>query len=180
MRHGVKKVKLGRLAAHRDAMLKNLATSVLRKGLEEQQIERQVRTTLPKAKAVRTLVDRLITYAKKGDLSARRQAARFVQEPEILQELFSKIGPRYSERPGGYTRILKLTDNRHGDNAEMALISLVDDELKTKSKKKPAIKKASKKVDVVESKPIEEPVAQPTAEAAEASEPDVKGAAEKA
>lgn len=127
MRHGVKKAKLGRTSSHRKAMLRNLATSIIKQGMAEEQVDRQVRTTIQKAKAVRSLVERLVTYSKKGDLSARRQAAKFVQEPEVLQALFETIGPRYANRQGGYTRILKLNDNRHGDNAEMALISLVED-----------------------------------------------------
>ena len=80
MNHGVKKVKLGRDADHRRAMLKNLSTSVLRQGLEANQGDRAVVTTVDKAKAVRSMVERLITYAKKGDLSARRQAAKFVDD----------------------------------------------------------------------------------------------------
>ena len=126
MRHGVKKSKLGRNASHRKAMLRNLSISILKQGLAEEQVDRSVRTTVQKAKAVRSLVERLITYAKKGDLSSRRQAAKFVNEAEVLQQLFAEIGPRYADRQGGYTRIIKLTDNRHGDNAEMALIQLVE------------------------------------------------------
>lgn len=129
MRHGVKKSKLGRDAAHRKAMLRNLAISILKQGLADEQVDRSVRTTIQKAKAVRSLVERLITYAKKGDLSSRRQAAKFVHDAEVLQELFAEIGPRYADRNGGYTRIIKLTDNRKGDNAEMAIIQLVEGEL---------------------------------------------------
>ena len=129
MRHGVKTKKLGRRSEHRKAMLNNLATSILRQGLSAVQLDRKVITTVPKAKVVRGLVDRLITYAKKGDLSARRQAAKFVHDSEVLQGLFSDLGPRYATRAGGYTRILKVAENRHGDNAEMALITLVEDEI---------------------------------------------------
>jgi large subunit ribosomal protein L17 len=135
MRHGVKKVKLGRNHGHRRAFLKNLATSVIKQGLSEEQIDRQVKTTVQKAKAVRPLVERLITYAKKGDLNSRRQAARFIQEPAVLKSLFEVIGPRYQERQGGYTRILKIADSRVGDAADMALISLVEDVLKPKAAK---------------------------------------------
>ena len=117
MRHGVKTKKLGRRSEHRKAMLNNLATSILRQGLAAEQLNRKVITTVPKAKVVRGLVDRLITYAKKGDLSARRQAAKFVHDAEVLQGLFSDLGPRYASRAGGYTRILKVAENRHGDNA---------------------------------------------------------------
>jgi large subunit ribosomal protein L17 len=110
-------------------MLNNLATSILRQGLSAEPLERKVITTVPKAKVVRGLVDRLITYAKKGDLAARRQAAKFVHDSEVLQGLFSDLGPRYAKRAGGYTRILKVAENRKGDNSEMALITLVEDEI---------------------------------------------------
>ena len=144
MRHGVKTKKIGRDRAHRKAMLNNLATSILLKGLEEEQMSRQVRTTVHKAKAVCSLVERLITYAKKGDLSAKRQAARFVKDKEAFKGLFSTLGERYQNRNGGYTRILKLSSNRHGDNAEMAIISLVEDEVISKPKKKKARKTTAK------------------------------------
>jgi large subunit ribosomal protein L17 len=127
MRHGVKVKKWGANAAHKRAMLRSLSTSILLRGLEADPQDRVVRTTLFKAKLVRSLVERLITYAKKGDLSARRQAARFVRDPAVLKGLFDTIGPRYANRKGGYTRVLKLGTNRAGDAAEMALVSLVED-----------------------------------------------------
>jgi len=129
MRHGVKVKKWGANSAHRHAMLRSLSTSILLKGLEADPQERAVRTTLLKAKMARSLVDRLITYAKKGDLSARRQAARFVMDPKVLKGLFDVIGPRYASRNGGYTRVLKLGNNRAGDAAEMALVGLVEDQV---------------------------------------------------
>ncbi len=148
MRHGVKNKKLGVNAQHKRAILRSLATSILLKGLEKDQIDRQVRTTLHKAKMIRGVVDRLVTYAKKGDLSARRQAARFVMDPAVLQGLFEVIGPRYASRNGGYTRVLKLGRNRSGDAAEMALVGLVEDEIV--SDNAPKAKKAEdKKVDMV-------------------------------
>jgi large subunit ribosomal protein L17 len=127
MRHGVKVKKWGANSAHRHAMLRSLSTSILLKGLEADPQERAVRTTLLKAKMVRSLVDRLITYAKKGDLAARRQAARFIMDPAVLKGLFDVIGPRYASRNGGYTRVLKLGNYRAGDAAEMALVGLVED-----------------------------------------------------
>jgi len=129
MRHGVKVKKWGANTAHKHAMLRSLSTSILLKGLEADPQERIVRTTLLKAKMARSLVDRLITYAKKGDLSARRQAARFVMDPKVLKGLFDVIGPRYASRNGGYTRVLKLGNNRAGDAAEMALVGLVEDQV---------------------------------------------------
>ena len=149
MRHGLKNKKLGVNAQHKRAILRSLATSILLKGLEKDQIDRQVRTTLHKAKMVRGVVDRLITYAKKGDLSARRQAARFVMDPQVLKGLFEVIGPRYASRNGGYTRVLKLGRNRSGDAAEMALISLVEDEISSENSSKVAKPAAEKQVDMV-------------------------------
>ena len=135
MRHGVKNKKLGVNAEHKRAILRALTTSIIGKGMEAEQSARYVRTTLHKAKIVRSNVDRMITYAKKGDLSARREAARFITSPKVLQDLFATIGPRYATRNGGYTRIIKLGPNRAGDAAEMALIGLVEDEIVVKEKK---------------------------------------------
>ena len=135
MRHGVKNKKLGVNAQHKRAILRALTTSIIEKGMEAEQSARYVRTTLHKAKIVRSNVDRMITYAKKGDLSARREAARFLTDPKVLQDLFATIGPRYANRNGGYTRIIKLGPNRAGDAAEMALIGLVEDEIVVKEKK---------------------------------------------
>ncbi len=149
MRHGVKNKKLGVNAQHKRAILRALTTSILGKGMEAEQGNRYVRTTLHKAKLVRGYVDRMITYAKKGDLSARREAARFVMDPKVLQDLFNTIGPRYASRNGGYTRILKLGPNRAGDAAEMALIGLVEDEIVVKTKKTAEAAK-SEAVDMVE------------------------------
>ena len=149
MKHGVKINRLGRNASHRKAMLGNLATSVLRQGLNENQMERQVRTTVAKAKTVKPLVERLITFAKKGDLSARREAAKVVHDAQLLKSLFETIGPRYSERQGGYTRVLKLDRERAGDAAEMAIISLVEDVV-VKKAPKVKVKASAKKIDITE------------------------------
>ena len=135
MRHGVKNKKLGVNSQHKRAILRALTTSIIGKGMEAEQSARYVRTTLHKAKIVRSNVERMITYAKKGELSARREAARFVMDPKVLQDLFNTIGPRYASRNGGYTRIIKLGPNRAGDAAEMALIGLVEDEIVAKAKK---------------------------------------------
>lgn len=161
MRHGVKNKKLGVNSQHKRAILRSLATSILEKGLAKDQLDRGVRTTLLKARLAKSVVDRMITYAKKGDLSSRREAARFVRDPKVVQGLFDVIGPRYASRNGGYTRVLKLAANRPGDAAEMAIISLVEDEIgaktpaekpaeevKPEAKKAPAKKKKS--VDMVE------------------------------
>ncbi len=174
MRHGVKVNRLDRATAHRKAMLNNLATSVLLQGLKEEQIDRKVVTTVAKAKVVRGLVDRLITYGKKGDLAARRQAARFVKDKKALTGLFDTLGPRYSKRDGGYSRVLRMS-TRVGDSAEMALISLVEEEIRVKTKK-PAAKakaKVEKKVDITKAE------AKTESKAAEAGEASAESASDK-
>lgn len=165
-RHGVVGKRLGRNVGHRKALLKNLATSVITQGLKDEPMERQVVTTVTRAKQVRGLVERLITYAKQGDLAARREAARFVTVPATLQGLFDVLGKRYSKRPGGYTRVLKLGAQRHGDASQMAVISLVEEEIAPKVRKKApkaAAKKpkGEKKVDITKS---EAPAAEAKAE----------------
>lgn len=119
MRHRRATVKLGRTPAHRRAMLRNMVTSLFR--------EERVVTTIPRAKECRRVAERIITFAKRGDLHARRQAARMVRDNGVLKKLFEEIGPRFAERPGGYTRILK-TGFRAGDNAAMSLLELLPDE----------------------------------------------------
>ena len=117
MRHRKKGRKLQRTASHRRAMLRNLATSLFR--------HERIATTTAKAKELRPYAERLITLARRGDLHARRLVARKIQDREVLGKLFDEISSRYAERPGGYTRILKL-GNRKGDAAEISLIELVN------------------------------------------------------
>ncbi|MFH2053670.1 MAG: 50S ribosomal protein L17 [bacterium] len=124
MRHNVSGRKLNRTPAHRKMLYRNLVTSLFK--------HERIQTTVPKAKEARSLAEKLITFAKRGDLHARRMAARKVNEPAVLAKLFEEIGPRYSERPGGYTRIMRL-GNRKGDNAELAILELVD------TKKRPKV-----------------------------------------
>ncbi len=124
MRHNVSGRKFGRTAAHRGLMFRNLVTELFR--------HERVQTTTPKAKEARSLAERLITYAKAGDLNSRRLAARKLTDPEVLQKLFSEIGPRYAGRAGGYTRILKLDGVRKGDAADMAILELVDTKARPK------------------------------------------------
>ena len=109
--------KLGRTGTHRRALMRNLATELFR--------HERIETTLGKAKALRPVAEKLITLAKRGDLHARRLAGAQIQDQETLSKLFSDLGVRFQDRPGGYLRILKL-DNRIGDNAPMARIELVD------------------------------------------------------
>ena len=136
MRHLVHHRKLGRTSAHRRAMLRNLVTSFLEK--------ERVRTTLPKAKEARPLAERMITLAKRNTLDTRRQALEFVTKEETVRKLFKDLGPRFSERPGGYTRIVKLAP-RPGDGAAMAMLELIGSEYKKKVKKaKDKVKEAKK------------------------------------
>ena len=117
MRHRKKGRTLSRTASHKKATMRNMATSLFR--------HERIETTTAKAKELRPFAERLITLGKRGDLHARRLAGRLIADRQVLGKLFDDIGPRFSERPGGYTRILKL-GTRRGDAAEMALIELVD------------------------------------------------------
>jgi large subunit ribosomal protein L17 len=127
MRHQVKKGKLGRNTAHRRAVLRNLVTSFLER--------ERIRTTLAKARAARPVAEKMITLGKRGTLHARRQALSYMTKEAAVQKLFTELGPRFAERPGGYTRIVKL-DKRMGDGASMAMLELVGTEFKQKTKKK--------------------------------------------
>ncbi len=127
MRHRLANKKLGRNSAQRKALLRSLVTSFLEK--------ERINTTLAKAKAVRPVAEKMITLAKKNSLHTRRKALRFVYKKDVVKKLFEDIGPRFTERPGGYTRIIK-TGLRAGDGAQLAIIELVGSEYKKKSKKK--------------------------------------------
>jgi large subunit ribosomal protein L17 len=144
MRHGVAGVKLNRSPAHRRALFRNLVTALL---------EREaIRTTDAKAKELRRWSDRMITLGKRGTLAARRRAARIITQPRVLKKLFDEIAPRFTDRQGGYTRVVKL-GLRPGDAAAVSLVELVEragarDEAETPKKrgaapkaKKPAEKK---------------------------------------
>ena len=120
MRHRVAGFKLKRPVDSRNALLRNLATSVIE--------QERVITTIVKAKAVRPLVEKMITLAKKDTLHTRRQAAAVLRSPDSLKKLFDKLGTRFGQRPGGYTRIVRLGP-RKGDGAEQAMIELVGSEL---------------------------------------------------
>ncbi len=117
MRHGFALRKLHRTHAHRTAMFAHMAGALIR--------HEQITTTLPKAKELRSVVDKLVTLSKKGDLAARRLAASQLKEDELVRKLFSTLADRYKDRNGGYTRVLKA-GFRAGDNAPMAVIELVD------------------------------------------------------
>ncbi len=117
MRHRDGGRKLNRTSSHRRAMFRNLATALLK--------HEQISTTLPKAKELRGVAERMITLGKRGNLHARRQALAYLTDDAVVRKLFDVLGPRYAERPGGYTRVLKA-GFRYGDSAPMAIIELVD------------------------------------------------------
>lgn len=117
MRHNVKGRKLKRTASHRAALLNSLATSLLK--------HKRIKTTEAKAKETRTFVEKLITKAKKNDLHVKRQVMSLINDKDVVKELFGEIIPKIGERPGGYTRVIKL-GNRVGDAAPMAILELVD------------------------------------------------------
>ena len=117
MRHRVKGRKLSRTASHRKATLASLATSLLK--------YKRIKTTLAKAKETRVFAEKLITKAKKGDLHSKKQVMEVLKDKETVKELFSEIVPKIGDRPGGYTRVVKL-GNRLGDAAALAIIELVD------------------------------------------------------
>jgi large subunit ribosomal protein L17 len=135
MRHRLANKKLSRNSAQRKALLRSLVTSFLDK--------ERINTTLAKAKALRPVAEKIITLAKKNSLHARRKVLRFVYEKNVVKKLFEDIGPRFTERPGGYTRIIK-TGQRAGDGAQLAIIELVGSEYKKKSKKKEKLSKKAK------------------------------------
>ena len=117
MRHAKSGRKLNRTSSHRKALLGNLAVALIK--------HEQIMTTLPKAKALRPFIEKLVTLGKKGDLSARRRAAAQLPEARYTAKLFDILAPRYAARAGGYTRVLKA-DFRYGDDAPMAVIEFVD------------------------------------------------------
>jgi len=127
MRHAVAGRKLRRTTEHRMALLRNLVTSLIEK--------ERIKTTLAKAKEARSLAEKMITLAKANTLASRRRALAFFYKESAVTKLFGEIGPRFAERPGGYTRIVKL-GLRSGDGATMALLELVGSEFKKKIKKK--------------------------------------------
>ncbi len=118
MRHRKKTIKLNRTSSHRRALFSNLASSII--------MDEKITTTLVKAKAVQPLADRLVTLGKKGTLAARRRALQLLGNQAAVKKLFSEIAPRFEERAGGYTRVLKLAAPRGGDGAIQALITYVE------------------------------------------------------
>ncbi|CDG40072.1 MULTISPECIES: 50S ribosomal protein L17 [Asaia] len=125
MRHGVAGRKLNVTSTHRAAMFRNMAVAIIK--------HEQITTTLPKAKEIRPIVEKLITLGKRGTLHARRQAFAQLRDETIVTKLFSTIAERYQGRSGGYTRVLKA-GVRYGDNADMAVVEMVDRDADAKGK----------------------------------------------
>src|SRR5581483_5171 len=136
MRHNVKGRKLGRTSEHRLALFKNQLASLVESG--------RIITTLPKAKELRPIAEKVVTKGKRGSVEARRQVARWMPQRDLIKKLFDEVAPRFQERNGGYTRILKLGP-RPGDGAEMALLQWVDFEVEGTEKKKAGAKGDSAK-----------------------------------
>lgn len=164
MRHNRDGRKLGRTSSHRRALMRNMVTSLF--------ASERIETTAPKAKEVRRVAERMITFARRGDLAARRHVAKTVQNPEVLRKLFDEIAPRYVDRPGGYTRVLRLGARRKGDNAQRAILELVGE--KDEGRKKKKQRKTYRKVDIpkapVKGKTKKKAAEKEAAEAVEAGE----------
>lgn len=141
MRHRVGGKKLGRRTAHRLMMLRNLVTAFLDK--------ERIRTTIPKAKALRPIAERMITLGKRESLHSRRQALAFIKDPVVVSKLFTTLAPRFAQREGGYTRILRV-GFRVGDGAPMAILELIGSEFKPAKTEEAKGGKKAKKVEETE------------------------------
>ena len=165
MRHMKSGKRLGRNTSHRKAMMRNMVTSLFEHG--------KITTTDARAKELRKMAEKLITMARRGDLHSRRLVMQVVRDKKVVDKLFDTIAPRYTERPGGYTRIIKL-GHRSGDNASLSVIELVEEEFTAKPKKKkaPAKQAAKPVVPVAEVTPVveEAPAEEAPAEEAPAEE----------
>jgi large subunit ribosomal protein L17 len=183
MRHNVFGRKLGRTTAHRLAMFRNQLASLME--------NERIITTLPKAKELRPIAEKVVTQSKRGTVHARRLVGRWLHSRDVIKKLFDEIAPRFETRPGGYLRIVKLGP-RQGDGAEMAVLEFVDFQLKKKAAAAPAAdekgKKGKAKGAGAEGEPAEKPKkakpSKPTAEkkpaATKAPRADSKGRATKA
>ena len=160
MRHKVAGWKLGRNTSHRRSLLRNLVTSLI--------VEERLETTIPKAKAMRPQVEKMITLGKKGDLAARRQAAAYLMTGEAVTKLFDTIGPRFGDRQGGYLRIVR-TGWQKGDGADKAFIELLGSEAVLDEKRQKRAEVRAKRAEEAK-KMMEEAEAQSKAEGG--AEPD--------
>jgi large subunit ribosomal protein L17 len=171
MRHGMVNRKLGRTSSHRLAMFRNQLASLIDK--------ERIITTLPKAKELRPLIEKLVTLGKNDSVHNRRQAARIVAEDALVAKLFETLGPRFNERPGGYTRIVKLGPRR-GDAAEMAILEFVGYEIEQAAPAaEPKGAKAKKAAPAKETKAKEEAPAEEDEEKPKKKAPAKKAAPKK-
>ena len=168
MRHARTGKKLGRDSAHRKALYSNLAGALIEHG--------RIKTTVTKAKAVKPLAEQMITLGRRGDLHARRQATAFLRSRDVVHKLFDEVAPLFKERPGGYTRIVKIGP-RPGDAAEMAYLELVDEAFVAKERE--ARTPEASEIHLPDTEPTEDPLpdeedAEP-GEEAEEPEPEASG-----
>src|SRR6516165_9473473 len=169
MRHQRSGKKLGRDSAHRKALYSNLAGALIEHG--------RIKTTVTKAKAVKPLAEQMITLGRRGDLHARRQATAFLRSRDVVHHLFAHVAPRFKDRPGGYTRIVKLGP-RPGDAAEMAYLELVDEEYvaQLREERQTAVPdlpaEAEEEAPETEEELVEEPEAEEPASEADSDEPE--------
>ena len=163
MRHNKKFNHLGRTASHRDAMLANMAVSLI--------MHKRITTTLAKAKALKKYIEPLITRCKEDTTNSRRVVFRYLQKKEAIKELFGEVAAKVADRPGGYTRVIKL-GTRQGDAAEIAFIELVDfDENMAKTPKAAKKTRRSRKATKAEAPVVETPAPETEAPVAEAEAP---------
>ena len=169
MRHGDKQRKFNMPKSQRRALFANLTNALL--------THEQITTTLPRAKKLRSFADGMITFAKKGDLNSRRLAFAFLRDEEVVAKLFSTLGPRYKDRNGGYTRVLK-SGFRYGDCAPMAVVELVDRDVTSKGAKDLERVKLEKEALAAAEAAANAPVEEPKAEKAEKKASKAKKEAE--
>ena len=164
MRHARAGKKLGRDSAHRKALYSNLAGALIEHG--------RIKTTVTKAKAVKPIAEQMITLGRRGDLHARRQATAFLRSRDIVHKLFAEVGPRFKDRPGGYSRIIRIGP-RPGDAAEMVYLELVDEEYVATQREERTPEPVAQEEPVAEEEPVvadeepeaaEEPVAEESGE----------------
>jgi len=163
MRHQRTGKKLGRDAAHRKALYANLAGALIEHG--------RIRTTVTKAKAVRPLAEQMITLGRRGDLHARRQATAVLRSRDVVHKLFAEVAPRFKDRPGGYSRIVRIGP-RAGDAAEMAYLELVDEEYVAAQREERATAAPAPEEHEVIVDDDEDEATEPVAEADEDEEPE--------
>jgi large subunit ribosomal protein L17 len=169
MRHNKSGKRLGRNSSHRKAMMRNMVTSLF--------AHEKITTTDIRAKELRKIADKMITLGKRGDIHARRQALQVIRDRKVVGKLFDLVAPRYKDRPGGYTRIIKL-GQRAGDNASLSLIELVEEEFTAKPRKAAPAPKAEAKSAAAEPAVEEAPAVEAAAEEASVEETAVEEKAE--